>query len=205
MARYFLHLILLLVALFISTACETPSLIALTSVKTRAYYPHIHLAGRLSLQYQKNERQEAIHVHFDWLQKEGNTVVTLTTITGQTLAKLFFDDVAAQLQQPHHITQFAPSPAALLNEVLGYPIPIERLSFWLQGWIDKQTPYNLDTNHPNSNHSFIADEWHVQYVTWQKDTSLLNDRPKRIDFTRSTKEWGNITLRILISTWEPLS
>ncbi|MGZ3236244.1 MAG: lipoprotein insertase outer membrane protein LolB, partial [Burkholderiaceae bacterium] len=49
-----------------------------------AYQDTINIDGRLSVQYQQNGSNEALHGNFNWSQTPKRTVITLSSPLGQT-------------------------------------------------------------------------------------------------------------------------
>ena len=54
----------------------------------RAYRDTIDLAGRLSVRYQQNGKEESVHGNFTWAQADDRTHIVLLSPLGQTLATI---------------------------------------------------------------------------------------------------------------------
>jgi len=189
---------LILCALFFLSACSNlPAPISDNSAP-RQYHQQIDMAGRLSAQYEQNNKPQAVHINFNWSQTPQQTLITLTSPTGQTLATLLVNAQRAQLNQTDKPPQFASNVNQLMSDALGWPLPVAGLRDWLQGFMDAThdvaiTPAN------SADSSFLVDGWNLRYAAWASENNI--ERPKRLDLTRQTGQAGLVTLRIVIDEW----
>ncbi len=189
------------------TACTTlespdeASTTAQTSSQ-RAYSETLDLDGRLSVQYQKDDKDEAVHVSFAWKQSRERNTITILSPLGQILATIDVTPNSATLIQSGQAPRSAADADALAQQALGWPLPVSGLRSWLQG-------YAID----DSNLAFIAspsnakvttsDGWHIQYQSWQDDPQATTpNRPKRIDLERQTEQAGKVMIRIVLDHWQ---
>lgn len=167
-----------------------------------SYHDVIDLAGRLSVSYQRNGHDEALHGNFTWNQAPRQTSVTLLSPLGQTLAVIDILPGRATMTQANQPPRHAADVDALAASALGWPLPIGGLRDWLQGVaIDaggQRIVATPRTDTPIATH----DGWLLRYVTWEHDANG-GDRPKRIDLTRTTQAAGDVALRIVVDTWQP--
>ena len=66
---------------------------------SRAYHDAIELGGRLSVRYQENGRDQAVHGTFSWIQAPERTLLTLLSPLGQTIATIDITPNLATLTQ----------------------------------------------------------------------------------------------------------
>lgn len=168
----------------------------------RAFHEAIDLSGRLSMHYQHNNNDEALHGNFAWRQDVTQTTVTLQSPLGQTIAVITTTPDGATLTQAGQPVKSAADVNTLTAETLGWPLPVADLRDWLQGFaIDRNgqrfaaTPQNTDVT--------TQDGWQLRYVNWQnEDAPSSQERPKRIDLARYTEQAGEVSIRIAIDTWQ---
>ncbi len=163
----------------------------------------IDLAGRLSVHYQKDGHDEALHGSFTWVQRPDTTVISLLSPLGQTLAIISITPTAATIEQSGQVPRTAADPNALAAQTLGWPLPVVGLRDWLQGFVtDKQgkrQPIAMeDTSAFPTN-----DGWTLQYPTWNT-SDAEHPHPKRIDLMRHTTEAGDVAIRLVIDEWKPM-
>lgn len=193
-----LKFLLLPVFLFLS-ACGTVS--PPTPTIERPYYPQIDLSGRLSVQYQRISKPQAIHINFNWSQTSQQTMITLTSPTGQTLAKLQIDAQGAQLKQADKPTQFASDADQLMSTTLGWPLPVAGLRDWLQGFMDDKHQVALSPAKLTNDTYLIIDGWNLTYPAWDVENHI--ERPKQLLLQRQTEQAGLVKIRIVIDEWNP--
>ncbi|HEX2530462.1 MAG TPA: lipoprotein insertase outer membrane protein LolB [Burkholderiaceae bacterium] len=169
------------------------------------FHDVLDLDGRLSVSYQQNGRDEAVHGSFVWVQTPGHTTVHLLTPFGQTMAAIDVTPQAATLTQAGRPPRIAQDADALAAETLGWPLPISGLRHWLQGFvIDAQGRHIFAAVQNTGTASFTTrDGWRVRYVSWASAApSSAQNRPKRIDLDRSTTQAGKVSIRIVIDNWK---
>jgi outer membrane lipoprotein LolB len=169
---------------------------------TRAYRQAIDIAGRLSLRYQGNNKQEALHGSFNWVQGPQETTVTLLSPLGQTLAVITDNASGATLTQSGQPVRTAADVDALTANTLGWPLPIAGLRNWLQGFATDRNGARFVAM-PAASEVQTQDGWQIQYSAWtEPDGASGQPLPRRIDLSRSTAQAGDISLRIVIDSWQ---
>ena len=166
-----------------------------------AYQQTIDIAGRMSVRYQQNGREEALHGSFDWRQRPGRTELTLSTPLGQTLAKIEIAPTGTTLTQAGQPPLAAENADALAAQALGWPLPVSGLRDWLQGHVTARGGKRMVATQQDEGADIVtADGWRIRYAAWDNTSA---PRPRRIDLTRTTKEAGEVALRLVIDTFEP--
>ncbi|MGZ5818404.1 MAG: lipoprotein insertase outer membrane protein LolB [Burkholderiaceae bacterium] len=169
------------------------------------YQETINIDGRLSVQYQQNGSNEALHGNFNWSQTPKRTVITLSSPLGQTLALIEVTPEMSILTQSGQPSRMAADPDTLTERALGWPLPVAGMRYWLQG-------IAIDTN----GRRFVAsgqseasatvstqDGWQIRYVSWEDgDKSSASSHPKRIDLVRTTQQAGDVSIRLVIDNWQ---
>lgn len=193
---------------FLLTACAsvpppaTPTGQSPSSAIAQAFHDTIDLSGRLSVRYQGNNKEEAVHGSFTWSQSSAQTIVTLLSPLGQTMAVIEVTPNGATLAQSGQPVRTATDVNTLTASTLGWPLPVAGLRDWLQG-------FALDTNGrrfiaaPSASEVTTQDGWRIRYANWISDNaSPAQNRPKRIDLAHSTEQAGDVSIRIVIDTWQ---
>jgi outer membrane lipoprotein LolB len=168
----------------------------------RRFHETIDIDGRLSVRYQVNGKDEALHGSFTWSQTPAHTVVTLLSPLGQTVAVIEVNAEGATLRQAGQQAKSAASVDALTAETLGWPLPVAGLRDWLQGFaIDTSGKRIVAAPPETSIHS--RDGWRIHFASWLEENPSSQNRPRRIDLARNTEQAGDVSLRIVIDTWQP--
>lgn len=179
-----------------STATRTPDAAAI-----RGYWQAIDISGRMSVRYQQNGRDEALHGSFEWRQRPDGTVVTLLSPLGQTLARIAITREGATLTQAGQPPLSAADPDALAFQALGWPLPVAGLRDWLQGMVDTASGRRVAVSPEDDGAEIVsADGWRLKYPAWEASPAV---RPRRIDLSRSTEQAGEVALRLVIDNFQP--
>lgn len=168
----------------------------------QTFHDYIEMGGRLSVRYQSNGKDEALHGSFTWLQTPSQTVVTLLSPLGQTLAIVEVTPEGATLRQTGQPPLSADNVNALTADSLGWPLPVAGLRDWLQGFaLDSRGMRFVAT--PATSQVTTHDGWHLRYANWLSEDTTP-PRAKRIDLGRFTEHAGDVSIRIVIDSWQIL-
>ena len=163
----------------------------------RTYHSQIEMSGRLSAQYETSFRPESISVHFNWVQTPEQTLITLSSPTGQTVATLLINARGAQLREGDKPPQIASNINQLSLNVLGWPLPADGLHDWLQGFLDAK--HDTPITQAMANNMFTVDGWLLRFSSWQTEQHI--ERPKRLDLSHQTDQAGLVSIRIVVDEW----
>ncbi len=174
---------------------------AASAMAERPYHAAIDIAGRLSVRYQQQGSEQALHGSFEWQQTDQATRVTLRSPLGQIVAVIEVGPDGATLTKTGEVTHSAADVNTLTAQVLGWPLPVAHLQDWLQGFV-KDDSSQLRAVQPDGEQRLrTADGWQLQYASWQ--TAQPPAHPKRIDLDRDTQEAGRVAIRIVLDSWQP--
>ncbi len=156
----------------------------------------------MSVLYQKNQQEEAIHASFTWKQSKDSSTITILSPLGQILATIDVKPGIATLTQSGQEPRSATDVDALAEQALGWPLPVSGLRHWLQGFAsDANNKAFIAT--PSNTKLITQDGWNIQYVSWEDDNQTsAQSRPKRIDLTRQTEQAGKVMIRIVLDKWQ---
>ncbi|CAG4888332.1 lipoprotein insertase outer membrane protein LolB [Paraburkholderia gardini] len=153
---------------------------AVTAQTTRAYH------GRFAVQYNdRNGQQRNAYGNFQW-QETGDTVsLQLLNPLGQTLAIITSSPASATLELPNRQPLTADNVSTLMQNALGFALPVEGLRYWLQ-----------PSAAPTSRAKTITDPQQetrlkqIQQDGWTIDYLAYADAPatgvKRVNLSRET-------------------
>ena len=174
------------------------------AIPVRAYRDAIELDGRLSVRYEQNGREQALHGSFTWAQTAQHAAVAILSPLGQTLATIDVAPGHSSLTQAGRAPRIAADVDALAADALGWPLPVAGLRDWLQGFATDAAGHRIVAS-PSANATTILtpEGWRIRYVSWQDDDpSAPHNHPKRIDLERSTVQAGDVSIRIVIDGWQ---
>ena len=165
----------------------------------RNYQASIAVGGRLSVRYDQDGSAQSLQGKFHWKQHGERTDIALYSPLGQTIATIAITPELSVMTQSGGEQMQAPDVTALTQQVLGWPMPVDGLRFWLQGFA-QSADGKLQIASPEGRQSFASNGWQVRYVSWQRTANILY--PQRIDIERTTAEAGQIVLRLVIDDWQ---
>jgi outer membrane lipoprotein LolB len=174
--------------------CATTSA-PLSQAPVAAYRDTVNLAGRLSVNYQKDGKPESITGKFNWQQTPGRVDVSLASPLGQTIAAISVTPESATLTQTDRPPRVAKDLETLTAESLGWSLPVSGLRDWLQGYATGADGKRFTASPANSNVT-TKDGWRLRFVSWQDGAGAGAPQPKRIDADRNDGQ--ELQIRIVI-------
>lgn len=205
-ARIFRHAAVSAALLLLLAGCASVGPFAPASAPVPStpleFHRAIDLTGRLSVHYQAGDKEEALHGSFTWSQSGPNTAVTLLSPLGQTIAVIKTTTEGATLEQGGQLPRSAPNVDTLTAQTLGWPLPVSGLREWLQGFAIDSEGHRFSAS-PQAGEVQTHDGWQISYQAWTAEqTTPPQNRPRRIDLFRRTAEAGDVSIRIVIDSWQ---
>ncbi len=144
------------------------------------------LTGRFAVQYEDRlGKPHNAYGNFAW--QEGNAAVSLELRSplGQTLAVIHSTSDGATLDIPGRAPRSAADVDTLMQQALGFALPVEGLRYWLQPAAEPDTPAETvrDPQHGSRIQQIRQDGWTIDYVAYADAPAA---GPKRIDLARDT-------------------
>lgn len=164
----------------------------------RSYQESVTLGGRLSVRYPQDGKPQSVQGKFLWSQQRDSTTIELYSPLGQTLARIAIEPGRAILEAARGSRRVAATADALTEQTLGWPLPVDGLRYWLQGFVHSGERALVAAT-PGGADSFRSDGWRIRVASWQQAGNLA--LPKRIDLEREDNAGGEIALRLVIDDW----
>jgi outer membrane lipoprotein LolB len=141
--------------------------------------------GRFAIQYNdQNGQQRNAYGNFSW-QETGDTVtLQLRNPLGQTLAIVTSSPASATLELPNKPPLTADNVSTLMQNALGFALPVEGLRYWLQPSPapTSRAKTEKDPDQPSRLKQIEQDGWTIDYLAYA-------DAPasgvKRLNLSRS--------------------
>jgi outer membrane lipoprotein LolB len=152
---------------------------SVTAQTSRAYQ------GRFAIQYNdQNGQQRNAYGNFSW-QETGDTVtLQLRNPLGQTMAIVTSSPASATLELPNRPPLTADNVSTLMQNSLGFTLPVEGLRYWLQPSPapTSRAKTEKDPDQPSRLKQITQDGWTIDYLAYA-------DAPatgvKRLNLSRS--------------------
>jgi len=146
--------------------------------------------GRIAVKYNGSRESAGLR----WTHTAQADEILLLTPLGQTAARIYSDARHTTLDEgdKHYENE---SPESLMQEVLGWYLPLSRLHHWLLGMAEKESPAQIEHN-PNGQIAVLhQDGWEVRYLSYASDRA--DSLPKRMQLIHE-----GLQVQLLIDEWE---
>lgn len=131
-----------------------------------------------------------------WLQQQDYYDIRLSGPLGRGATRIQGSDRGITLDIAGQPSMSAPSAEALLEEQIGWRLPVEHLLWWVRGLPAPDSPSRLQLN-PDSQLARLAQAgWTVEYSRYQQIDGVT--LPQRLQLSGH-----NILLTLVITRWEP--
>lgn len=131
-------------------------------------------SGRFALSVNYfNGKQDAVQGGFVWRDARPGLELDLLNPLGNTLARVQVEPGQATLVRSNGAIEQAANPDALVEQVLGSPIPVEGLRDWLHGRTGAASVQGLKNNGAGQPELFSQDGWRVQLLRYDTQGPTL--------------------------------
>lgn len=90
----------------------------------------------------------------------------------------------------------AETPEALMQEQLGWSLPIRALPDWVRGLPNNESSYQLETDEFGFPLHLKQDGWEIDYRDWEQVDSLWLPR-------RLVMQYGEMRITLVVNRWQP--
>jgi outer membrane lipoprotein LolB len=119
------------------------------------------LIGKIGIRTPDDSVTAAIN---QWQQIDSNFIIDLSsTFFGLGASKLYGSPNFLTIQEPGEEPISSYEPDLLIQQALGFPLPISSLSWWIKGIPVPHTPHNLRFNENGHPSTLAQDHWNVSY------------------------------------------
>jgi len=151
----------------------------LTAQTSRSYQ------GRFAVQYNdQNGQQRNAYGNFSWQERGDTVTLQLRNPLGQTMAIVTSSPASATLELPNRPPLTADNVSTLMQNALGFTLPVEGLRYWLQPSPapTSRAKTEKDPDQPSRLKQITQDGWTIDYLAYA-------DAPatgvKRLNLSRS--------------------
>ncbi|AOY98580.1 lipoprotein localization factor LolB [Cupriavidus sp. USMAHM13] len=144
-------------------------------------------SGRFSANYVRYGREEGVQGSFHWQEQGRNVRLDLISPLGQTLAIVTATPSGATLDLPNQPPRNAPQVDSLLEDALGFALPVAGLRDWLHARPSRGSPAAATRDEQGRLATLQQNGWTVRYVSWQ-DAAAAGAQPRRIDLARDSSD-----------------
>jgi outer membrane lipoprotein LolB len=148
--------------------------------------------GRLSLQ----SPEQAWHAALVWAEEPGGYRVRLSGPLGQGAVEIRGEPGGVTLRTARGETYTAPDPETLMQQTLGWSVPLAGLRHWILGRDDPSGGPARHSVDPAGRPATLSQAgWEVHYLAYLPADPV--DLPSRVQLDR-----GDLQARVVISRWD---
>lgn len=141
-----------------------------------------------------NTDQKGVNASFNWQQQNANYTIALFGPLGSNRVTLTGGPTQVTLQTPNQ-TFTAADPESLMQQQLGWSIPVSNLYYWLRGIPAPGVKVVHESLDMNKHLSQLSQQgWHIIYLRYLSVNGV--DLPNRLLLSNS-----RVQLRVVITKW----
>ena len=159
---------------------------------TRDALSAFSIEGRFSL-HQEDKNYSG---RLSWRHQGANNALMLSSPFGQGIAEIATGESGAQLTTSDGKKYSAVDAETLTTQVLGYPLPLARLTDWVRGRGAPSAASEVDT---------LGRLRHLRHDDWRIDFDYASDDPQAPPSALFARRGDGLELRLRIDEWTPLS
>lgn len=130
-----------------------------------------------------------------WLQRQDYFDIRLSGPLGQGSTRLTGRQGAVSLEIANRGTFQAPSAEALMQQQLGWSLPVDNLLWWVRGLPAPHSKSKAQLNSDSLLASLEQDNWHIEYLSYRTENGL--QMPERIKLSG-----GDLKITLVIKQWQ---
>lgn len=181
--------IICLAVLLLSACAHSPVPLQALPNQAREAAP-FNLNGRIAVKHQAARHSGGVR----WQHQISRDEVLLQGPLGITGARIVSEAQAASLEQGGKIYQ-ATDVETLMQNILGWSLPLPVLQHWLQGRADEASPAEIERDALGRITLLQQAGWQVRYLRYADDTQ--DSLPSRLTLTHD-----DLQVQLFIDEWE---
>lgn len=148
------------------------------------------ISGKLGIRSEQNSGSAIMF----WLQRQDYFDIRLSGPLGQGSTRLTGRQGAVSLEIANRGAYQATSAEQLMQQQLGWSLPVENLLWWVKGLPSPHSKSQVQLDNNSLLAELLQDQWRVQYLSYRTENGLqLPERIKLsgagLDITLVIKEW----------------
>lgn len=145
----------------------------------------VEYRGRFSARSERNGREEGAHGSFVWLQQGDSVQLSLVSPLGQTLAIVTALPGQATLELPNQAPRSAPEVDTLMQQALGFSLPVSGMRDWLQARPAPGTVVRAERDATGRLTELEQHSWTVRFQEYRETAAGEAPRVRRMDLART--------------------
>ena len=152
--------------------------------------------GKIGVKAVKNGETQSGSATLYWLQRQDYYDIRLAGPLGRGATRLTGSPAGVELEVANQGRYRAATPEALLEQHLGWQLPVGRLLWWVRGLPEPKSRSAITLDNQGRLASLTQDEWRVQYLSYAQHEAYW--LPERIQL-----QGPDLNLTLVIKQWQP--
>ncbi len=158
-------------------------------------FSHWNLQGKLSVT--QGKRNDSLLIN-QWQQDDTNFEIHVSSaLLGLGATRIEGSSKYIGLHQPDEESVYSDSPEALLQQALGWSLPLESLAYWVKGIPAPNHPAELKFDNNGQPFHLTQSDWQIELDRYQPLGDMM--LPHKITMSRE-----NVRLKVVVTDWRPL-
>jgi len=153
--------------------------------------------GRFSARYTQGNAEQSAMGSFLWRERGPDVQLELMSPLGQTLAIVSQNSQGATLELPNKPPRRALEVDTLMQDALGFSLPVSGLRDWLRARPAPGTPARVARDAQSRPATIEQNGWTVHYVAWSDDAAA-DAHIRRLDLDRPQGANGPLSVRLVL-------
>lgn len=149
------------------------------------------ISGKLGI---RSDQESGSAILF-WLQRQDYFDIRLSGPLGQGSTRLSGRQGAVTLDIANRGTFSATTAEALMQQQLGWSLPVENLLWWVRGLPAPHSKSRVQLNHNSVLTTLEQDQWLIEYLSYRDENGL--QLPERIKLTGA-----GLNITLVIKQWQ---
>ena len=171
---------------------EEPTLSWKARQQTLIYLDHWSFSGRLAV---KDKEQQSWSASLRWQQQGNSYDIHLSGAFGQGAARLFGHEGYAVIETTEQAALTASSAELLMQEQLGWSVPVQGLKYWLIGSPEPGMAEHLAFDAFGRLSELEQSGWQIRYSSYTRVEGI--DLPRKLEL-----ENPRLRVRLVIDAWQ---
>ena len=187
MAKQLVKLFILVSSVAYLSGCITKPEPAISLPLTESVHLSFTVSGKLGVRSDKISES----ARFNWTQNEQAFDLALIDPFGRQVMRLTGNDRFAKLETDNQQSYLADSAESLMQELLGWQLPVNHALYWIQGRPDPRQPFVAQDSG-----TFLQNDWQISTLA---HTTLSSGKtaPRKLKMSHT-----QLDVTLIISDWQ---
>ncbi|OZG70679.1 outer membrane lipoprotein LolB [Hahella sp. CCB-MM4] len=155
-------------------------------------FNHWNLQGKLAVR--QGDRSDSLVIN-QWTQIESQFNIHVSSaLLGLGATQIEGNPNYIGLLQPDEAPLYSDSPEQLLQETLGWSLPLQSLAYWIKGIPSPEHPAEMQFDSQGQPYILSQSDWQIEFDRFLPFGALL--LPHKITLTK-----GDIRLKVVVTQW----